>query len=332
MMPKPRVFIARYIPENKLATASEICDVDLWPEDIPPPRDVLLERVRGVDGILSLLTDTIDSQVMDTAGPGLKVISNCAVGFDNIDVSEATRREIPVGNTPGVLTDTTADFAFALLMAAARRVVDGDRYTRQGRWKTWGLTQLLGQDIAGATLGIIGFGRIGKGVAKRALGFDMRILYFDPMCEDDPYAKEIEAHCVDMDTILSESDFLSLHVPLYEGTYHMIGEAELAKMKPTAILINTARGGVVDHDALYRALRDGVIGYAALDVTEPEPIPSDHALLTLENAIIAPHIASASVETRGKMIEIALDNLVRGVTGEMLRHCINPQVYDLDFD
>ena len=328
----PRVFIARFIPEEYLTLARSTCQVDLWPDDLPPPREVLLERVKGVDGILTLLTDKIDSAVMDAAGPGLKVISNCAVGFDNIDVSEATRRGIPVGNTPGVLTDTTADFAFALLMAAARRVVEGHNYVQAGRWKTWGLTQLLGQDIAGATLGIIGFGRIGKAMAKRALGFDMPILYYDPLCEDDPYAAQIGAHCVDLDTILRQSDYLSLHIPLYKDTVHFIGEAELAKMKPTAVLVNTARGGVVDPDALYRALRDGIIGYAALDVTEPEPLPPDHPLLTLENVIIAPHIASASVQTRGKMIEIALANLLAGVRGEQLRHCVNPQVYMTDLE
>ena len=331
-MGAPRVFIARFIPEEHLALVRSACHVDLWPDDLPPPRDVLLERVKGVDGILSLLTDRIDAAVMDSAGPGLKVISNCAVGFDNIDVSEATRRGIPVGNTPGVLTDTTADFAFALLMAAARRVVEAHKYVQADRWKTWGLTQLLGQDIAGATLGIIGFGRIGKAMAKRARGFDMRILYYDPLCNDDPYAAQIGAHCVDLDKILRQSDYLSLHIPLYKDTVHFIGEAELAKMKPTAVLINTARGGVVDHDALYRALREGVIGYAALDVTEPEPIPPGHALLSLENLIIAPHIASASVQTRSKMIEIALANLLAGVRGEQLRYCVNPQVYMTDLE
>ena len=331
-MDKPKVFVSRYIPEEQLTLARQRCQVDLWPEDLPPPRDALLRHVRGVDGLLCLLTDKIDAEVMDSAGPGLKVISNCAVGFDNIDVSEATRRGIPVGNTPGVLTETTADFAFTLLMAAARRVVDGDHFTRAGRWKTWSLTQLLGQDITGATLGIIGFGRIGKEMARRALGFEMRILYYDPICEDDPYAAQIGAHCVDLDTLLRQSDFVSLHVPLYKDTYHLIGVAELAKMKPTAILINPARGGVVDADALYQALRDGVINCAALDVTEPEPLPLEHPLLSLENLIITPHIASASVQTRGKMIEIALDNLLLGVNGEHLRHCVNPQVYELDFD
>jgi glyoxylate reductase len=328
----PRVFIARFIPEEFLILGRSVCQIDMWPDDLPPPRDVLLERVKGVEGILSLLTDKIDSKVMDVAGPGLKVISNCAVGFDNIDVSEATRRAILVGNTPGVLTDTTADFAFALLMAAARRVVESHNYVKAGRWMTWGLTQLLGQDIAGATLGIIGFGRIGKAVAKRALGFDMRILYHDPLCNDDPYASQIGAHCVDLDAILRQSDYISLHIPLYKDTYHFIGEAELAKMKPTAVLVNTARGGVVDPDALYYALRDGVIGYAALDVTEPEPVPLEHPLLSLDNVIIAPHIASASVQTRGKMIEIALANLLAGVSGKQLMHCVNPQVYMTDLE
>jgi len=325
---KPRVFITRLIPDEKLAIASQFCEVDLWAQDEPPPRETLLERVRGIDGLFSLLTDKIDREVMEAAGPGLKVISNCAVGFDNIDVTEATRRGIPVGNTPGVLTDTTADFAFALLMAAARRVVEADGFVRRGWWKTWGLTQLLGQDIAGATLGILGFGRIGKGVAQRALGFRMHILYYDPLCQDDPYAAQIGAHCVDLDTLLREADFISLHVPLYKDTYHLIDEAALRKMKPTAILVNTARGGVVDLEALYQALKEGVIAGAALDVSEPEPIPLEHPLLTLENVVIAPHIASASVATRYRMIQIALDNLMLGLNGEQLKYCVNPQVYE----
>jgi lactate dehydrogenase-like 2-hydroxyacid dehydrogenase len=274
-----------------------------------------------------LLTDSIDAVVMDRAGPGLKVISNCAVGFDNIDVAEATRRGIPVGNTPGVLTETTADFAFALLMAAARRIPEGERFVRAGKWRTWGLTQLLGQDIHGATLGIIGFGRIGQAVARRARGFDMRVLYYDPFHADDFQTTEMGVQRVDLDTLLRQSDFISLHVPLNEHTYHMIDAEALAKMKPTAILINTARGPVVDPQALYQALKSGQIAAAALDVTEPEPLPPEHPLLSLENLIVTPHIASASVETRSKMIQMALENLRAGLQGQRLPNCVNPQVY-----
>ncbi len=326
-MNQPKVFITRRIPAEKLAIARQLCQVDLWDEQLPPPPEVLLEHIQGKDAILCLLTDSIDAQVLEAAGTQLKVISNCAVGYDNIDVAEASRRGIPVGNTPGVLTDTTADFAFALLMAAARRVVEGDRFTRQGKWKTWGLTQLLGQDVTRATLGIIGFGRIGKGMAKRARGFDMRLLYYDPLNQDDPYAAEVGAQAVDLDTLLREADFISVHSPLNQATYHLIDAQAFARMKPSAILINTARGGVVDAQALYRALKDGAICAAALDVTELEPIAPDDPLLTLENLIITPHIASASVETRGKMVQMALDNMVAGLHGERLPNCVNPEIY-----
>jgi len=326
-MNKPKVFITRLIPEAGLEMVTDFCDADVWEEELPPPREALLSRVRGVDGLLSLLTDRIDAQVMDAAGPGLKVISNYAVGFDNVDVGEATRRGIPVGHTPGVLTDTTADFAFALLMAAARRVVEGDKFTRAGRWKTWGPKLLLGRDVTGATLGIIGFGRIGKGMARRAQGFNMRVLYYDPYCRDDPYARQVGAECVDLETLYAQADFISIHTPLTEETHHLIGADAFRRMKPTAILINTARGPVVDPEALYQALTTGQIAAAALDVTEPEPIPSDSPLLTLDNIIITPHMASASVATRGKMATIAAANLIAGLKGEPLPHCVNPEAY-----
>ena len=326
-MSKPKVFVTRLIPEAGLEMITDFCDADVWEGELPPPREVLLSRVQGVDGLLSLLTDRIDVQVMDAAGPGLKVISNYAVGFDNVDVSEATRRGIPVGHTPGVLTDTTADFAFALLMAAARRVVEGDKFTRMGRWKTWGPKLLLGHDVTGATLGIIGFGRIGKGMARRAQGFDMRVLYHDPYCRDDPYARQVGAECVDLETLYVQADFISVHTPLTEETYHLIGADAFRQMKPTAILINTARGPVVDPEALYQALTTGQIAAAALDVTEPEPIPPDSPLLTLDNIIITPHMASASVATRGKMAAMAAANLIAGLKGEPLPHCVNPEVY-----
>ena len=330
-MARPKVFVTRLIPEVGLEMLAGVCQADVWQAELPPEPPVLLERVRGAEGILSLLTDKIDAKVMDAAGPELKVISNCAVGFDNVDIAEATRRRIPVGNTPGVLTDTTADFAFALLMAAARRVVEGDKFTRVGRWKTWGPRLLLGQDITGATLGIIGLGRIGTGMAKRARGFDMRVLYYDPNCSGDaPYPGEVSAKCVDLDTLYAEADFISVHTPLTEATYHLINAEAFRKMKPTAILINTARGPVVDPDALYYALAHGQIAGAALDVTEPEPISFDSPLLKLETVIIVPHIGSASVATRGKMATMAAANLIAGIKGERLPHCVNPEVYAVE--
>jgi glyoxylate reductase len=251
------------------------------------------------------------------------------VGFDNVDAAEATTRGIPVGNTPGVLTDTTADLAFALLMAAARRVVEGDKFARAGRWKTWGPTLLLGQDVFGATLGLVGFGRIGRAVAKRARGFDMRVLFHDPfVAADDPFAVEIGAQAVGLDTLLRESDFVSLHTLLNEETHHLIGAGAFAKMRPTAILVNTSRGPVVDPDALHTALKEGQIAYAALDVTEPEPIPADSPLLALDNIIVVPHIASASVATRGRMAQMAAENLIAGLKGERPPNCANPEVYE----
>ncbi|MBN1287544.1 MAG: D-glycerate dehydrogenase [Anaerolineae bacterium] len=325
--PKPKVFVTRIIPDRGLSLVKDFCDADIWPGELPPPGEVILEKVRGIDGLLCLLTDPVGAEVMDAAGPSLKVISNFAVGVDNIDLPEATRRGIPVGNTPGVLTETTADFAFALLMAATRRVVEGDRFVRAGKWKTWGPTLLLGQDIFGATLGIVGFGRIGRAVAKRAGGFDMRVLYYDPWVTDGPGAGALPAQSVDLDTLLRESDFVSVHTPLTDQTYHLIGADALAKMKPDAILINTARGPVVDPDALYHALKNGQIAAAALDVTEPEPVPADSPLLELDNLVIAPHIASASRATRGKMAQMAAENLIAGLKGERLPYCVNPEVY-----
>jgi glyoxylate reductase len=327
-MAKPQVFVTRLIPEAGLDMVTDFCDAEVWEDELPPPRETLLEKVQGLDGLLCLLTDTVDAQLMDAAGPSLKVISNYAVGFDNVDAVEATRRGIPVGNTPGVLTDTTADFAFTLLMAAARRAVEGDRYTRAGRWKTWGPKLLLGQDVTGATLGILGFGRIGKGMAKRAAGFDMRILYHDPYVTEDPYAKEIGADHVDLTTLLEQSDFISVHTLLNEETYHLLDADAFQHTKPTAILINTARGPIVDPDALYGALTQGQLAAAALDVTEPEPIPMDSPLLTLDNLIISPHIASASIATRSKMATMAARNLIAGLEGERLPYPANPEVYD----
>ena len=324
-MSKPKVFVTRVIPAKGLDLIKEFCDADVWEDELPPGREEIIRHARGMDGLLSLLTDRIDGEVMDAAGAQLKVISNYAVGFDNIDVDAATARSIPIGNTPDVLTDATADFAFALLMSSGRRVLEGDRFVREGKWKTWGPMLLLGNEIHGATLGLVGFGRIGRGMAKRAAGFDMRVLYYDPG-EEEP-AAELNATRVDFESLLEESDFISLHTPLTPDTHHMIDSEALSRMKPNAVLINTARGPVVDLEALYEALRDKRIFAAALDVTDPEPLPADHPLLTLDNLVVAPHIASASHTARGNMAWKAASNLIAGLKGERLPNCVNPQVY-----
>jgi glyoxylate reductase len=324
-MSKPRVFLTRSILESGLRLLQNFCNAEIWPGDLPPSRDELNQHVHDMDGLLCLLTDRIDAEVMDAAGSGLRVISNCAVGVDNVDVHIATARGIPVGNTPGVLTNATADFAFALLMAAARRLVEGERQVRSGEWKTWKLDYLLGMDITGATLGLVGFGRIGRAMAQRASGFGMRILFSDL----NPAKQEhgVEATQVDFDTLLQESDFVSIHVPLTEETRNLMNEAAFTRMKPSAVLVNTSRGPVVDQSALYEALKSRRIFAAALDVTDPEPLPTDNPLLTLKNCIILPHIASASVQAREKMSRMAAENLICGLKGERLPNCVNPEVY-----
>jgi glyoxylate reductase len=320
-MTRPRVFVTRRIPLAGLALVQDFCRADIWPFDMPPSHQEVLDHVRGADGLLSLLTETIDAEIMDAAA-GLKVISNCAVGVDNVDIAAATIRGIPVGNTPDVLTDATADLAFALLLAAARHIVEGDQYVRAGKWKTWNMQLLLGGDLVGATLGIIGFGRIGMAVAKRALGFDLRVIYHDPSARGD-----FDAKPVDLDSLFRESDFISLHVPLTSETRHMINAEALSKMKPNAVLVNTSRGPIVDHQALYEALRSRRISAAGLDVTEPEPLNADSPLLGLDNCIILPHLGSASRRTRDQMAMLAAQNLIAGLMGERLPHCVNPQVY-----
>ncbi len=324
-MAKPKVFVSRLIPEEGLAIVRGAADAQVWEDELPPPHDVLLDKVRDAEGLLSLLTDKVDGHLMDSA-PRLKVVSNVAVGYDNIDIPAATERGIPVGNTPGVLTDTTADFAFTLLMASVRRLQEGIDYVRAGKWKTWGPMLLMGQDIHGATLGIIGFGRIGQGMAARSAGFGMRVLYYDVYRRQD-LEQSMGVTYADLDTLYRESDFITIHTDLNENTRHMINQDAFSKMKRTAVVVNTARGPIVDPEALYEALKAGRIGGAALDVTEPEPIPIDSPLLTLANCIIAPHIASASVVTRGKMARIAAENLVAGLRGDRLPACVNPEVY-----
>jgi glyoxylate reductase len=318
---KPKVFVTRRLPQKAWDELVQHVDAELWDRETPPPYEVLLEKVADKQGLLCLLTDRIDAEVMD-AGSDLKVISQIAVGYDNVDVPEASARGIRVGNTPGVLTDATADFTFALLMAAARRIGEGIDYVRQGRWETWGLTLLLGADIFGATLGIVGFGRIGQSVAKRAQGFDMHVLYHD-RDRNMEAERNLGAEYRSLDDLLREADFVCLHVDLNEETHGLIGSREFDLMKPTAILINTSRGPVVDQEALYEALKGNKIAYAALDVTDPEPLPADDKLLSLDNIIIVPHIASATVTSRTQMCMMAIQNLVAGLRDEPLPFPVN---------
>jgi glyoxylate reductase len=324
-MPKPKVFVTRVIPDRGLNKILANTDATVWQDELPPPRAVLLERARDCDGLVTLLTDRVDGELLDAA-PRLKVVANYAVGFDNIDVPAATQRRVPVTNTPGVLTDTTADLAFTLLMASARRIAEGRDYAKSGQWRTWGPMLLMGQDIHGATLGVAGIGRIGYAMAKRARGFDMKIIYTDAV-RSEKAEQELGARFVSKQELLAQSDFLSLHVPLMPETRHFIDAAALAAMKPTAVLINTSRGPVVDTMALYEALKAKRIFAAGLDVTDPEPLPADHPLYTLDNALIVPHIASASVETRNRMAEMVADNVLAGLAGQQPPNCLNPEIF-----
>ena len=324
-MAKPKVFVTRLLPEAGLARIRQHCDADIWPEPLPPPADVLRKKVAECEGLLSLLTERIDAGLMDAA-PRLKVVSNYAVGFNNIDVPAATARGIAVGNTPDVLTDATADMAFALLICAARRIVESSRYAVEGRWKTWEPLGHIGQDLVGRTLGIVGMGRIGLAMALRCHGgWGMKVLYHDQRA--NPVAEEkLAAKRVDLDTLLAESDFVSLHADLNDTTRGMFNTAAFAKMKPTSVLVNTARGPLVVERDLAEALRTGRIFAAGLDVTDPEPPAADNPLLTLPNCVVAPHIASATVSSRNGMAEIAADNLIAGLTNQPLRAWVNPEV------
>lgn len=326
--PRPRVFVARRIPSAGLDPVLAACDAAVWASDGPPSRDELLGAIAGRDGVLTMLTDRVDEAFLEAAGPRLRVVSNMAVGYDNIDVPACTRRGIPVGNTPGVLTETTADLAWALILAAARRLPEGERFVHAAAWTTWTPMHQLGLDVHGATLGIVGFGRIGQAVARRAIGFGMPVLYASRSRADRAVEVALNATWVPLPELLGRADIVSLHVDLNPSTRRLIGAPELAAMKPTAILVNTTRGPVVDPGALFEALRDGVIRAAALDVTDPEPIPADDPLLTLENCLIVPHIGSATEATRGKMAAMAAANLIAGVRGERLPTCVNPEAYD----
>ncbi len=323
------VYVTRRIPEVGLAMVREACDLRVWEEMLPPPKDMILEEVARSDGLLCLLSDDVDAQVMDAGD--LRVISQYAVGVDNIDLEAATERGIPVGHTPGVLTDATADLTFALLMAAARRLPEGVRKVADGEWLTWEPRGLLGADVWGATLGIIGMGRIGTAVARRARGFNMRVLYDDPHRHPD-LEKELGILYTSFDNLLRQSDFVTVHTPLVPETHHLIDAAAFRRMKSTAILINAARGEIVDTEALVRALEEGWISRAALDVSDPEPLPADHPLVGMPNCIVVPHVGSATVTARDRMAEIAAENLLAGLWGEPLPHCANPEVYEGEGD
>jgi glyoxylate reductase len=310
------VFVTRRLTPQAEEKLNAFCQAEYWPEETPPPYQVLLEKTRHIDGLLCLLTDSIDAHLINNATK-LKVISQVAVGVDNIDLSAAAQHGIPVGHTPDLLTDATADLAFALILAAARRLGEAIDYARSGRWQTWGLTTLLGESVYGATLGIIGMGRIGQAVARRAQGFAMPILYVDN--SDQPILEnELGAKRVPLTHLLEAADIVSLHVPLNETTAGLIGPEEFERMKAHAILVNAARGAVVDTDALVTALKTGQIGYAALDVTDPEPLPHTHELYQLPNALIVPHIGSATRTARNQMALLAVDNLIAGLQGDPL--------------
>ena len=324
-MSRPKVYVTRKVPEQALEILRSVAEVSVWDrEDVPPPRQVILRELAQADGVFSLLTDRIDAEVM-AAAPRLKVISNFAVGFDNVDIPAATKRGIVVTHTPDVLTETVADFTVCLMLAAARRLVEADRYTRDGKWKTWEPLLLAGQDIHHATLGLIGLGRIGAAVARRAQGFGMQVLYYDVVRRED-LERSLSITHRSLDDVLRDSDVISVHVPLSEQTRHLIGRAQFALMKNTAVFVNTSRGPVVDQAALTQALASRRIFAAGIDVFEQEPVSPDDPLLKLDNVIVVPHIASASIPTRIRMATLAAENLVAVLQGKRPPNPVNPEV------
>jgi glyoxylate reductase len=316
-----RIFVTRRLPGPALDTLSQRHEVEVWPERLPPPYEELKQHVQDADGLLSTLSDRVDAPLIDSA-TNLKAIANYAVGYDNVDVDAATRRGIPVGNTPDVLTDATADLAFALLLAAARRLPEATATVLDGTWDTWDPTGLLGRSVHGATLGIIGAGRIGQAVAKRATGFDMEVLVAGRSGSDQDTTRQQDGRTHILE-LLQRSDFISIHCPLTEQTRHLIDTEALRLMKPTAILINTARGPIVDQRALAAALHAGQIAGAGLDVTDPEPLPADDPLLKAPNLIVAPHIGSATHEARELMTQLSVDNLLAALNREPMPHQVN---------
>lgn len=327
-MPKPKVYVTRKFFDEAIELLKSVADVEVFQgEDDPIPRDLLMEKVKDIDGLLPMLTDTVDGELLDQA-KNLKVVSNYAVGYNNITVPEATKRGVIVTNTPGVLNDSTADCAFMLMMASCRRLVEVDKFVREGKWvKAWGPKMLLGSDITGKTLGIIGLGRIGQEMVPRAKGFKMNVIYHNrtPSPEKE---KKYSIEYRNLDDLLKEADFVSLHVPLNDETKHLIGERELKLMKPTAFLVNTARGPVVDEKALIRALKEKWISGAGLDVLYKEPTEHDNPLLELDNVIVAPHLGSATIDTRLAMAMKAATNLVAALKGEKPPDIVNPEVLE----
>ncbi|MBI5113239.1 D-glycerate dehydrogenase [Rhodoplanes serenus] len=323
-MAKPNVLVTRMVPQENLDRLRERFDVEVNTEDRPLTREELKSKVKGRDAILSMLTDTIDGEILDAAGPQCRIVANFAVGYNNFDLAAATRRGVVLTNTPGVLDDATATLAFTLLLSVARRIVEADKYVRDGKWTGWAPLFFIGLDVDGKTLGVAGLGRIGKNMARKAAAFGMKIIYND-VRRDAELETTLGARFVDKETLLRESDFLTLHVPLIPETHHYIGEKELAAMKPTAVLINAARGPVVDEKALARALKDKVIWGAGLDVFENEP-KVEPELLGLDNVIVVPHVASGTTETRLNMGRIAVDNIVRVLGGQPPATCVNPDV------
>jgi glyoxylate reductase len=310
-----RVFVTRRLPGVALDRLVAEYEAEVWPESMPPPPEELRSRMSQLEGLLTMLTDIVDAELIGAA-PRLRAISNYAVGVDNIDLEAATARSIPVGNTPGVLTESTADLALALMLGIARRLAEGDAYVRRGEWRTWDPSLLLGHDLHGGTVGIVGLGRIGRAVARRLEGFGCELLYTS------------RRDGVELPELLARSDFVTLHAPLTPETRGLIGYDALSRMKPTAYLINTARGPLVDTDALTRALHAGAIAGAALDVTDPEPLPGDHPLLDAPNLLALPHVGSATHATREHMAEMAVDNLLAGLAGERMPNCANPEVHE----
>jgi glyoxylate reductase len=326
---RKKIYVTRELPEEAMQILKPKFEVEVWSKDMPPPKNLLIEKVRKDDGLICLLTDEVDEEVVNAAGPQLLGICQVAVGFDNIDVKAATKKGIYVTNTPGVLTETTADFAFTLLMASARRIAEADRYVRSGQWKIpWGLMMLLGQDIWGKTIGIVGIGRIGSAVARRAKGFDMRILYYD-IYRNEQIEKDLGIEYVPLETLLKESDYVTIHVPLMPETHHLINEDRLKMMKKTACLINTSRGPVVDEKALDKALREGWIWAAGLDVWEKEPVDLSNPLLKLDNVTVAPHISSGSIATRTKMAVMAAENMVAIQEGRVPPNLVNKEALEV---
>ena len=323
-MPLPRVFVTRSLPGDALDRLAESAEPDVWDGDLPPPPEELRRRAAGCHALLTLLTDTIDGELLDAA-PDLVVVSNMATGFDNVDIAAASERAVLVTRTPGVLAETVADFTFALLLAAARRVAEGDRHVRAGLWKTWGPSLLLGRDVHGATLGIVGLGGVGTEVAKRARGFDMEVVYYS-RTRKPALERRYRLTYLPLDELLRRSDFVTLHTALTPETHGLIGRRELGLMKETAVLVNTGRGPLVDQAVLSQALAYGEIAAAALDVTDPGPIAVDDPLLSLDNVVITPHIASASVATRGEMATMAVENLLAALGGRLPKHTANREI------